>query len=262
MPVGRLGSTLSGGMDSGTVAAVASDILVGSQRGKLPTYSGSLTPDPAHLEAREVDAIAAATTMESIDPTVIFPDTLEEDYARMIAGNEEPFDGHCLLLKAIYMAADTDGHKVILDGAAGDVVLGEGSYHTRLIRQGRLLTALREIAGANRFWGGNTLAKDIFMTFRSALAPEFVKRIRRQRRLPNLDPYFESSPISREFAANIDIVERLQRLEQLFPKDWEPDYAVETCRSIRPNVTAGRSGMPAWPRLPERKPPTRSWTGA
>ena len=237
-PAGTVGAMLSGGMDSGSVVAVARDIVGARGEGPLHTYSGALE---AGADCAETRAILAATAMPSLSPTFIRLSDMDAVIPQLVSGHEEPFDGEMAMLKLIYLAANQQGQRVVLDGAGGDVVLGEGSYIARLIRQGRLRKAIAEIAGQNRFWGYAPLAADLLRYSRSALAPELLKQwIRAARNRPRLDSLLEDSLIAPEFARRVDVVGRFARMRSIFPIGWTPDYAVERCNVIWPNMTAGR----------------------
>ncbi|MEZ5577326.1 MAG: hypothetical protein R3F44_17550 [Candidatus Competibacteraceae bacterium] len=69
---------------------------------------------------------------------------------------EEPFDNHMTLPRAVYLAAHRCGLKVLLDGVAGDVVLGEGVIW-RGFCDGRWLTACHEAVGLKIGSGANTI---------------------------------------------------------------------------------------------------------
>jgi len=47
------------------------------------------------------------------------------------------------------------------------------------------------------------------------------------------------SLISRDFADRVDIEWRFERMRQMFPGHWAPNYAEERCNAIRPNSTGG-----------------------
>ena len=146
-PTGTVGSMLSGGMDSGSVVAVAKEILRTRGDEPLRTFSAARrreSDNPADLDCPESRAIHAASSMPSISPTLVHPNSLEDVFEPLLAGSEEPFDGVFVILKAIYLAAHGDGVRVVLDGAGGDVVLNEGSYIVRLIRHGHLKLAVAE----------------------------------------------------------------------------------------------------------------------
>jgi len=237
-PRNRVGSMLSGGMDSGSVVAVAKEIQADRGDGPLPTYSCAQSRE---ADCAESHAIYAAASMPLISPNVILPDALHSRIDALISGNEEPFDGECMLLKSIYLEAQPRGQNVILDGAGGDIVLNEGSYVARLLRQGQLRLAVAEIAAENRLWGENSLASDLLRYARTAYLPESVRtslrKLRHHRRVENS---LKESMISREFADTVRIKRRFEKQRQMFPREWIPDYAVETCNAIRPSIAGGR----------------------
>jgi asparagine synthase (glutamine-hydrolysing) len=237
-PINTVGSTLSGGVDSGSVVATAKDILVERGKGPLPTYSAARRPGS---DCDESQRIYAALTMKTISPTLVHPDELGAAYDSLAGGNDEPFDGEFTILKALYLKAHEHGRRVVLDGAAGDVVLGEGSYIVRLIRKGRLWFAFRELAAENRYWGVTPLASDIYGYLRAALVPELLKKpLRPLRNRYLVRRSLTESLISPDFAASIRVSERFERLNETFASTDRKDYAVERCDAIRPNLTAGR----------------------
>ena len=237
-PAGRVGAMLSGGIDSGAVVAVARETLAAQGRGPLPTYSALRNAD---LACEESSAIRAAVAMPAISPALIGPQSLGDMHDRLLYGNEEPFDGDFMILKAIYLVAHEQGHDVILDGAGGDVVLSTGSYIVRLIRAGKMRLAFREIVAENKFWNEASVSTELFRYIRSAIAPEWIKEKFRPARLRRqADSYIEKSLISRDFAAASNIRQRFARMRDLMPGEWTPDYAAERCSVIRPSITAGR----------------------
>ena len=66
--------------------------------------------------------------MPAISPALVYLETIPDVFDQLITENEEPFDGECMLLKAIYLAARGQSKRVVLDGAGGDILLAEGSY--------------------------------------------------------------------------------------------------------------------------------------
>ncbi len=239
-PSGNVGSMLSGGMDSGSVVAVAQEIL-SVNGGSLQTFSAVRRRDDGDTDCAESRAIYAAVTVPSISPTLIHPEALENNVEQLLSGIEEPFDGEFMFLKAIYRAAHDQGIRVVLDGGAGDVVLSEGSYIVRLIRQGNFKLAMTEIAAENRFWKGGSFASGLIRYGRATIVPEAVKkRLRGLRYRNNVKGYLESSLISGDLAARVGIEDRFELMRQTFGNGWTPDYATERSNAIRPNVTAGR----------------------
>jgi asparagine synthase (glutamine-hydrolysing) len=237
-PRGTAGSMLSGGMDSGSVVAVAKDVLAQRGEGPLPTFSGVSTDDSA---CAETGAIRAAAAMPAIAPTLIGPASLAADFDTLAAGYEEPFDGGMTMLAALYRAAGKQGLGILLDGAGGDIVLNEASYIARLLRRGQWRIALREIEGEKAFWGEALHGALLPGYLRAAFVPEAVKRPLRpllaRRRVRG---FLGESLIGEDFARHVGIEARFARMRETFPARLAADYAVERCDAIRPNVTAGR----------------------
>jgi asparagine synthase (glutamine-hydrolysing) len=235
---GTVASMLSGGMDSGAVTAVAKDLF--STRGDEPlaTYSCARERGSDCAESR---AIYAAASIPAISPNIILPDSVEARFDALLAGNEEPFDGECLLLKSIFLEAQAQGQNVILDGAGGDIVLNEGTYIARLLRNGRLKLAMSELVAENRLWSEATLVSDLLRYARTAFLPEPVRSgLRRLRHPWHVENSLRDSLISRDFADTVGIEQRIKRQRRMFPREWEPDLAVETFAAIRPNMAGSR----------------------
>jgi len=237
-PPGIAGSMLSGGMDSGSVVAVAKEILRTGGEGPLHTYSAVRE---RHEDCAESRAIYAAVRMPSIAPTLVLLDDPENISAASSASDEEPFDGQFTILKAIYLAARQRGQSVILDGAGGDVVLGHGTHITRLIRQGQVRLAMAEIAGESRFWNELSLPSETLRYVSAAIAPEAVKKMLRPlRERHRVSTYLKESLLSQQCAGDVRISERFEMLRQTYGGSLSSSFAAERSTAIRPNMTAGR----------------------
>ncbi|TVQ95021.1 MAG: asparagine synthetase B [Chromatiaceae bacterium] len=244
---GPVGSMLSGGMDSGSVVAVAKDLLADQGRGPLPTFS-ALGPDPETCV--ETRTIHAALTMDGLDPHLIRHDRLDEllpELEDLTWNLDEPFDNHMTLPRAVYLAAHRAGIKVLLDGVAGDIVLGEGSHIARLIRRGRWRTAYREAVGQQRFWGNGYPAwRELYRGVRSAVAVPPIREVYRRLLGPaqlrrHLLRNARDSQIHPDFASRVRLSERLGRLHAHGSDTAAVSYEVERARSIdHPYLTVGR----------------------
>ena len=175
---GPVGSMLSGGMDSGSVVAVASRLLAAEGRGPLPTFS-AVGPDlQGCVETR---AIHAALTQPNLDPHLVNwadLDPWREDLLAHLAGIDEPFDGLMNLPRAVYLAARREGVKVMLDGGAGDVVVSRESHIGWLLRAGRWTAAWKEALGEERFYGGWSRWDALRHAAVIAFAPPAIRRLR------------------------------------------------------------------------------------
>ena len=235
---GRVGCMLSGGMDSGTVAALASGLLETQGAGPLRTYSAALEQVDTCTETRRIHSTTNALGSKA---TLLLPDHIGHLDSELAASIEEPFDGEFLFMKAIFLAARNDAMSALLDGGGGDIVLNEGSYIPRLIRRGQLGAAVREIRAETSFWGGSPSYRSMARYLLKALTPQSIKRSSRHiRRRREARRFVAESLISREFAEQVNIEERCDRMYGMFTFDWNMSPAVERLQKIRPNVSAGR----------------------
>lgn len=242
---GPVGSMLSGGMDSGSIVAVARALRSEAGQGPLPTFS-AVASDNEHCI--ETQTIYATQTMDGLDPHVVNSGQLDDLLPELEHLNwslDEPFDNHMTLVRAIYLAARRHGVKVLLDGIDGDTVLSEGSHLARLLRRGRWLTAWREAVGQNRFWGGGyPPGSELFRSARRAFVPEPVRRLRNALRSGNnqaqVQRNIRESMISPAFAQRIKLGERLHALGSHNPPGFAPSLARERARALdHPYLTVG-----------------------
>ena len=210
---GPVGSMLSGGMDSGSVVAVASRLLAAEGCGPLPTFS-VVSPDPA--TCRETRAIHSSLTMSRLDPHLIDISDLSpwaDDLQAALRNLDEPFDGSMNLPRAVYVAARRAGVRVVLDGGGGDVVLNAGSHLAALLQAGNLRGLWREAVGEEWFWRGErTRWEALREAARHVVVPDWLRRLRRAwRRARDARP---TGPLlSPAFAREVDLSARVARWE-------------------------------------------------
>ncbi len=235
---GAVGSTLSGGVDSGAIAAIANSIAQSRGDGPFPTWSIANTRDSDCIESNAAYATAAMT---GADSQFIHPEDGMDSYHHYISGLDEPFDGEFLFLRAIYRLARENGKRVVLDGAGGDVVLAEGSYVARLLRRGRLLKAFHEANAEQLFWESNNLPDRMMVYLRGAFVPELVIRpFRRRRYQRSATRAIGESMLSTELAEAVGMPARYETSRRTNYVDPRNGYFAERCDRIRPSVTAGR----------------------
>lgn len=214
---GPVGSMLSGGMDSGSVTAIAAELLAAQGNGPLVTYS-AVGPDPVTcIETRTIQI--AAKSIAGLDPHFINYANLQpyrSDLLRLWEGSH-PFDSHMTLIRALYLVANRQGLKIVLDGVGGDVVLSAGNAVARLLRRGRVRQAWREARAEERFWGPSWAAPRVFrvaawMTF----APRPI-RILRRKIMHRLRQTFstEHGIVAPEFARRVNLKSRRERFMNL-----------------------------------------------
>lgn len=228
---GTVGSMLSGGMDSGSVVALACRKLSAA----LPTFSG-VGPDPEGCV--ETQAIHAALAMPNLAPTLIDHSRLEpwkDGLIKAWLALEEPWDFHMTVPRAAYLAAQTAGIKVVLDGVAGDVVLGHGTQMVRHMRSGQVARAVRDARGLSRFYGLGaryTIAQ-LASSTRGAYMPQMLRQLRAAWRENTLPALPKDSPINPGFAERTGLRQVL--------RDWN-------CAPVAHNVPFAEERIQSWPR--------------
>lgn len=239
-PAATVGSMLSGGMDSGSVVAVATRLLAAEERGPLPTFS-AVGPDPE--ECVETRTIHAALTMPGLEPHLVDwskPDNWRAAVIDAWRRQEEPFDTHMNLLRAVYHKAQSRGMRVVLDGVGGDNMLDPRSYLVRMIRRGHVRRAWQCAKGESAFWGPPPTPQKIYRrALRSAVIPDALRLARRRWREFRPEKY-ENELIDPAFAARIDLQGRIRMFERLSDPRLR-SYEQERADNIRHNfLVVGR----------------------
>lgn len=150
-----VGSSLSGGLDSSSVACTARMLLAQDGR-RLHTYSaifpGLREEDLAKIDEREY--INAVLELADFEPHFVRADYLGPlaDLDRVLWHEDEPFIAPNLYLHwALYGAARQDGVQVFLDGLDGDTTVSHGlDYLSELARKGKFWTLMREAGELSR----------------------------------------------------------------------------------------------------------------
>ncbi len=140
-----VGSLLSGGLDSSSIACVTRDLLRAGGDGPLPTFSATFENVPSMDERRFIDAVVASG---GFDPAFVSADRLSPltDIDAMLRAEDEPFYAPNLYMHwALYARAASRGIGAILDGFDGDTTVSHGILRlTELARSGHWRTAVRE----------------------------------------------------------------------------------------------------------------------
>ena len=240
--VGPTGSMLSGGLDSGSVVAVARRLLASSGSEPLHTFSGT-GPDP--VGCVESGAVALAMTMDSILPQAVCHDALFEAVPQIEtvwSCLEEPFDCQMVMSMAVNELAARSGVRVMLDGGGGDVVLGHGSYPIRLIQQGEWTQGIHETLAEMRFYGAPNATAVLLSNVRAAYTPAWLRRAAQGlRRSLEVSSALKRSLVDRDFARTMAVHTRFKTMAATFGRNSvPPTYRVERAQSIQPNMVAAR----------------------
>lgn len=178
---GPIGSMLSGGLDSGSVAAIAARLLGIRGDRPLKTFS-AIGPEPE--TCAESDAIRVALGIDGIEPTLVDHSALGpmlDELWRLEGETGEPFDQHMTLIRAVYLAAGRSGVRVILDGVAGDVVLMASNRVAAHLRKGQIRSAWADACGQQAYWKiPNYRFRSFLAGAWAAFVPNVIRHARRR----------------------------------------------------------------------------------
>jgi asparagine synthase (glutamine-hydrolysing) len=152
-----VGTCLSGGLDSSTLAALINQLI----REEAPRSVGDrqktfsvVFPEPRFNEERYIDLLTAAAGVDARRITIT-PEEVKRDLPRLLSMQDEPFASLSIYAQYRVMELASRSVKVVLDGQGADEQLGgylpyQGSYITGLLRTFSLATALSEATGSWR----------------------------------------------------------------------------------------------------------------
>jgi asparagine synthase (glutamine-hydrolysing) len=238
-----VGSMLSGGMDSASIAAVASALRGDGDRAQpLSTFSAVSRTGEGR---QETEAIQQVMHLDGFRPQTVAAEELPDldGFRDQTWSVDEPFDGSMTMVRAVYHLAHAQGVKALLDGASGDTVLDEGEHLSHLLARGRWLTAYREAAAQNVFWeGAYPPVKEIARRSLDLLVPESLLSLRRRWRADRLvDAEIRTKFIAPQFAREIDLAGRLSQHAAQVRTDRTLSPRHQRVESIRhPYLTVGR----------------------
>ncbi len=128
----KIGTALSGGLDSGYVAAVAAHLL------DDPKSFNAVTVGSLHPSNDESKLASVTASVLGLSHHIVTPDRkdFEEELQQVIYSMEEPFNGLSIYMQTFLMKeAKAEGVKVLLDGQGADeVLLGYPRYTTSFLK--------------------------------------------------------------------------------------------------------------------------------
>ena len=154
-----VGSMLSGGLDSSSVACVAQNILDSECKGLLPTYSGLYKNVPDCDESNFIDAVIAQGGFKPYFDASDQRGPLH-NLSRILWHEDEPFRAPGLYNSwEIYKDAERTGTRILLDGHGGDEVVSDGEEYVKQLlahkQWSKLYHELRALEN-NDFLGGRS----------------------------------------------------------------------------------------------------------
>jgi asparagine synthase (glutamine-hydrolysing) len=172
--VSSVGSMLSGGLDSSSVACVAQNILHNEGKNNLKTFSAVFDSVPESNERFFIEKVLSSYEFEGhfIKADEISP---LENFEKMLWYRDQPLlVPNTFMTWSIYREAGENGVRVLLDGFDGDIIVSHGTgYLTELARTIKLKKLFLELDSLKKL--GINPYYQILIIF-SNLMPRFLKR--------------------------------------------------------------------------------------
>ncbi len=236
----KVGSMLSGGLDSSAIVGVATQLLSNSGIGPLHTFS-AVSGDQANCaETRSINSVLSGGGVQAHRVQCDHLGAFLEDLEYVPRHTDDPFDNSIILPQIINVAARRQGVKVLLDGVDGDLVASHGlHYLTYLLRAGSWKTAVVEALGSSYFYRRYYSPWALLYQSGRAAVPDRGRRLwRRLHKGKNLDATLENSIINKGFARRIGLGERLRMLCKNENKTSSSTLREAHCRSLNsPYIT-------------------------
>ena len=237
-----VGSMLSGGLDSSSVVALASQLREQAGGPRFPAFSAINSQDPDCAETTAIHAVLAATCSDAHlvdlkDMDALAPVLL--DWWRHMG---EPFDGTMVLGACVFHSASQAGVRSLMDGVPADNFFTTAGYDHALVRQGRWKDAWkvkREYISAysSPRWPG----LKALLRLPGSLMPDSLMHARRVRNERiELASLVESSLIHPAFASQVDLQGRFRRYRQNMAEHalLTPDAGTQSSLGVA-YITAG-----------------------
>ena len=129
-----VGSMLSGGLDSSSVVALASEACAAEGRPPFPVFSATNAADPYCAETRSIHAVLSQRHCRAtlVDSAALSSRASAEWWNSC----GEPFDAGMPLVAELYRAASSRGVVSLMDGVPADNLFVTGHYAKRLFDRG------------------------------------------------------------------------------------------------------------------------------
>jgi asparagine synthase (glutamine-hydrolysing) len=213
-----VGSHLSGGLDSSSIACVARELLESDGDRQLHTISAIFEDLP---QCDERPFIGAVLDQGRLEPHFVKDADLLSPLAnldRVLWHEDEPFVvAHLTMFWSLCRAAHQQGARIFLRGDGGDNTVSYGlTYLRELALMGRWMTMATEIHGLCRHSHFSPCSPwSLLLRYvLRPLAPEPVRRAWRMLRRRNRPPWAVDTVIRLDFARRVGLAERYQTLER------------------------------------------------
>jgi len=209
-------STLSGGLDSSSIACTAAQILAKQGNGPLHTLSAVFPslPEPDLSIIDERQYMEAVLALGGFEPHQVRGDCLSPlaDITRVLWYTDEPFAAPNLYLHwALYGVAHQQGARVFLDGIDGDTTVSHGlGYLSELaysFRWGQLLREAGALSTTSHRW--YTPRRIVWEYAVRPLIPEGIQRVWHRARNRSEPDWSTGALVNPTFARRIALSDRV-----------------------------------------------------
>lgn len=212
--LGHVSAMMSGGIDSASIAAMTKRLLPAMPGKQFHTYSAISDEPSSCVETQCIQSLTrdlgGNAHYVSVPSFTGMLDT--KDLAEAAWTNAHPLDNSILLPEMMCLAASRDGHRVMLYGGNGDLTMDvPDRYVAHFLRAGQWRRALDECRNASRnntYLRGTSPVKILSQNLWTACAPYAMKSF--ARRLRHQEPALAESLISKRFADELKLVERMR----------------------------------------------------
>lgn len=216
-----VGSTLSGGLDSSSVASVARNLLVEGGRGDVHTFSAVFDDVKESDEREYIDAVLNGGGMI---PHFVYADRLSplHDFDSLMQEQDEPYFAPNLFMhRALMSTARRSGVGILLDGVDGDSTVSHGlAYLVEMARTGKWIRLYRELGALpGGVFPGSSRRELLRRRILRPLLLRPMQNLRDRLKGDGEDPWIEDSAINPDFA------NRLQ-LRQRYVETWRERYPI------------------------------------
>jgi asparagine synthase (glutamine-hydrolysing) len=214
----RVGSMLSGGLDSSSIVAVARDWLKAQGNSPLHTFSAITDEAGSYIDATFIRSVIA---QDHVTAHLLHPNEASVHFSALhsfVEPGDFIFDNSMIMPQLMYRLARQQGFKVLLDGLDGDLVMTYSeNYLGLLLRQGMWSTAWQEAKGYShliRYWG-TPAWKLLYRHARSVFIPRWLKvstwPLIREQRMKHI---IQNAYINPTFARKIDLRQRMAQFHK------------------------------------------------
>lgn len=207
-----VGSMLSGGLDSSSVACLAQKILHTSGQGNLHTFSAVFDKVPKSNERFFIEEVLSTYEFDAhyINADEISP---LEKIDKMLWYRDQPLIvPNTFMSRNIYYEAGKNGVRVLLDGFDGDIIVSHGTgYLTELARTLKWKKLIFEINCLKKL--GINLRGQVFQIF-SNLLPLFLKKRRMIWVEKNQKEGSRTRIVKKEFRDSLDLIEKVVKMHE------------------------------------------------